>query len=66
LLSTSFLLKKGKCCGHGCLKCPYIPRHSGKTNRVNPDIYAELDDWEIKELEEEGFTFNYYSNEKRK
>ena len=27
MLSQEFLIKRGYCCGHGCLMCPYIPKH---------------------------------------
>ena len=33
MLSEDFLLERGYCCGHGCLMCPYIPKHK-KDNTV--------------------------------
>jgi hypothetical protein len=27
MLSREFLIERGYCCGHGCLMCPYEPRH---------------------------------------
>ena len=27
MLSKEFLTERGYCCGHGCLMCPYIPKH---------------------------------------
>ena len=27
MLSREFLLERGYCCGHGCLMCPYEPKH---------------------------------------
>lgn len=33
MLSEDFLLERGYCCGHGCLMCPYIPKHK-KGNTV--------------------------------
>ncbi len=27
MLSREFLIKRGHCCGHGCLMCPYVPKH---------------------------------------
>ena len=27
MLSKEYLLQRGYCCGHGCLMCPYIPKH---------------------------------------
>ena len=33
MLSQEFLIERGYCCGHGCLMCPYIPKHTkGNTN----------------------------------
>jgi len=43
MLSKEFLLERGYCCGHGCLMCPYEPKHTkGNTmiralpNRTRP------------------------------
>ena len=27
MLSREFLIDRGYCCGHGCLMCPYEPKH---------------------------------------
>ena len=27
MLSQEFLIQRGYCCGHGCLMCPYEPKH---------------------------------------
>ena len=33
MLSQEFLIQSGYCCGHGCLMCPYEPKHTeGNTN----------------------------------
>tara|TARA_B100001778_G_scaffold333880_1_gene343517 strand:- start:368 stop:1072 length:705 start_codon:yes stop_codon:yes gene_type:complete len=33
MLSREFLTERGYCCGHGCLMCPYEPKHTkGNTN----------------------------------
>ena len=33
MLSREFLIQRGYCCGHGCLMCPYEPKHKeGNTN----------------------------------
>tara|TARA_B100001778_G_C18424332_1_gene554747 strand:- start:41 stop:379 length:339 start_codon:yes stop_codon:yes gene_type:complete len=33
MLSKEFLIQRGYCCGHGCLMCPYEPKHiKGNTN----------------------------------
>ena len=51
MLSKIFLIRQGQCCGHGCVMCPYIPKHSIYTTKINVDIFKELENWEIKELE---------------
>ncbi len=28
MLSQDFLIERGYCCGHGCLMCPYEPKHT--------------------------------------
>ena len=28
MLSKEFLVERGYCCGHGCLMCPYEPKHT--------------------------------------
>ena len=33
MLSQEFLIERGYCCGHGCLMCPYVPKHT-KDNKV--------------------------------
>ena len=33
MLSQEFLIERGYCCGHGCLMCPYEPKHT-KDNKV--------------------------------
>tara|TARA_B100001029_G_C15042667_1_gene444786 strand:+ start:1587 stop:1787 length:201 start_codon:yes stop_codon:yes gene_type:complete len=54
LLSKLYLIKQGKCCGHGCFQCPYDPPHSGMTNKININIYKNLEEWELNELKNEG------------
>lgn len=39
MLSREFLLDRGYCCGHGCLMCPYIPKHT-KGNTMTTNIKA--------------------------
>ena len=53
MLSRIFLIKQGKCCGNGCLMCPYEERHNGKSKKVKKEILMNLEDWEKKELEEQ-------------
>ena len=28
MLSRQFLIERGYCCGHGCIMCPYEPKHT--------------------------------------
>ena len=45
MLSRQFLVDRGYCCGHGCLMCPYIPKHikGNKVMRRNILIVSALD-----------------------
>jgi len=45
MLSREFLIERGYCCGHGCLMCPYIPKHikGNKVMRRNILIVSALD-----------------------
>ena len=63
MLSQEFLIQRGYCCGHGCLMCPYEPKHTkGNTNlmgygNVNKktlivcalevETQGQLDDYEV-------------------
>jgi len=39
VLSKEFLLERGYCCGHGCLMCPYEPKHiEGNKNTMKQVI----------------------------
>ena len=51
MLSKIFLIKQGKCCGNGCLMCPYKEKDSGKSTEIRKDILDFLEDLEKKELE---------------
>jgi len=35
LLSREFLIERGYCCGHGCLMCPYFPKHKKDNTNLN-------------------------------
>tara|TARA_X000001036_G_C20555558_1_gene756195 strand:+ start:68 stop:238 length:171 start_codon:yes stop_codon:yes gene_type:complete len=50
MLSRVFLIKRGKCCGHKCYMCPFEDKHSGSSNVVRVDILNNLNELEIKEL----------------
>jgi adenosylhomocysteine nucleosidase len=58
MLSKQFLIKRGYCCGLGCLMCPYIPNHiKGNTVMNKKDILivsalevetqGQLEDWRV-------------------
>ena len=38
MLSREFLIERGYCCGHGCLMCPYIPKHTKGNTMKRHDI----------------------------
>ena len=61
MLSRSFLIQRGYCCGHGCLMCPYIPKHTkGNTNMEQSKILivsalevetqGKLEDWKPHDI----------------
>ena len=50
MLSRLFLIKQGKCCGHGCMLCPYEKKHSGKCTKIRKDVLKALEKWELEEL----------------
>ena len=63
MLSREFLIERGYCCGHGCLMCPYEPKHTeGNTNLMGygniekkilivcalpQETQGQLDDYEV-------------------
>ena len=63
MLSKEFLTERGYCCGHGCLMCPYEPKHTkGNTNlmgyenvekkilivcALEIETQGQLDDYEV-------------------
>ncbi len=51
MLSRLFLMKQGKCCGHGCLMCPYTNKHSGESTLIRKNIWNELNKSEKIEFE---------------
>jgi hypothetical protein len=28
VFTALFLIQQGKCCGNGCINCPYFPKHT--------------------------------------
>ena len=57
MLSREFLSERGYCCGHGCLMCPYIPKHiEGNTvmeknilivSALEVETQGQLEDWDV-------------------
>ena len=59
MLSREFLIQRGYCCGHGCLMCPYEPKHTKGVTKlmVNKEILivsalevetqGQLDDYRV-------------------
>jgi len=37
-LSAEFLKSRGKCCGNGCLNCPYQPKHIKNNTKIKEDL----------------------------
>ena len=42
MLSKEYLLERGYCCGHGCLMCPYIPKHTEGNTNMSKNVSNEL------------------------
>jgi|TARA_X000001036_G_C20369920_1_gene680077 hypothetical protein len=38
MLSRLFLLKNKKCCGEGCLMCPYEPKHCQNSEKIRTEV----------------------------
>ena len=38
MLSKEFLTERGYCCGHGCLMCPYEPKHTEDNTILAEDV----------------------------
>ena len=51
MLSREFLLERGYCCGHGCLMCPYEPKHIKGNTMKQEDRLKKLDE-RISSLEQ--------------
>ena len=50
MLSRLFLLKNKKCCGEGCLMCPYEPKHSKNSVDVCKKIISICTKEELLEI----------------
>ncbi len=47
MLSRLFLLKNKKCCGEGCLMCPYEPQHSLNSKIIRKEIIQVCNEEEL-------------------
>ena len=47
MLSRLFLLKNKKCCGEGCLMCPYVPKHHKDSILIDEKILKDLTQEEL-------------------
>ena len=60
MLSREFLIQRGYCCGHGCLMCPYIPKHIKGNTVMRKNILivcalevetqGQLEDWKPHDI----------------
>jgi len=50
MLSQEFLIQRGYCCGHGCLMCPYEPKHTEGNTNLMGDSYGAAKELEKKIL----------------
>ena len=51
VFTEHFLLKQGRCCGLGCLHCPYEPPHESGNTRVAAGL-CELLERKSRKVEE--------------
>ena len=47
MLSREFLIERGYCCGHGCLMCPYEPKHNEGSMLIRRNVIKKLDKEEL-------------------
>lgn len=48
-LSVEQLLKVGKCCGNGCLNCPYFPKHTKGNENIHANHKSKTTDRKIND-----------------
>ena len=41
MLSEEYLLQRGYCCGHGCLMCPYEPKHKKDNTNLREEFMSK-------------------------
>ena len=44
MLSKEFLTERGYCCGHGCLMCPYEPKHQKGNKTMSNPFWGDEDE----------------------
>ena len=61
MLSREFLTERGYCCGHGCLMCPYEPKHIKDNTKLNHNYQVRTDEteWKRKALLDLKIDYNY-------
>ncbi|MAQ44075.1 MAG: hypothetical protein CMG25_06285 [Candidatus Marinimicrobia bacterium] len=47
MLSRLFLIKNKKCCGNGCLMCPYEPKHLKGSTEIRQEVLKLLSEEEL-------------------
>jgi hypothetical protein len=52
MLSRVLLIKQGKCCGNGCIMCPYEKKHVKNSKVIKKEVINGLENWEKKELKD--------------
>lgn len=62
MLSREYLIDRGFCCGHGCLMCPYEPKHTkGNTRLMKNDGHISIHKYDIDK-----YNFKMFFEEKLK
>jgi len=62
MLSREFLTERGYCCGHGCLMCPYEPKHIKDNTKLNHNYQQKRTDemeWKRKAFSDIKIDYNY-------
>ncbi len=50
MLSRVLLIKQGKCCGNGCIMCPFEKKHAKESKVIRKEVLDSLESWEKQEL----------------
>ena len=54
MLSRLFLIKNKRCCGNGCLMCPYEPKHLKDSTEFRQEVVKLLSKEELNVVMENG------------